>query len=71
MKAFTAHVAPAPMSYIDTDLSGLSTTDICNVGMVIRRPEDYTKVMKNLPTGRALRRLLEKHSGKESNVRSK
>jgi hypothetical protein len=71
MKAFTSHVPSAPLSYIDTDLAGLRTTDICDVGMTIRRPKDYARTIKNLPTGRALRRLLAKHNRKESNVHYK
>lgn len=64
MKAFSFHVPPAPPSQFETDLSGLRTTDICGVGMTIRRPKDYTSTLKNLPSGRALRRLLAKHKRK-------
>jgi hypothetical protein len=58
------HVAPAPETYCESDLAGMRTTDVCSVGMLIRKPVNYTNALKNLPTGRALRRLIAKHNRK-------
>ena len=69
MKPVGMSVAVAPLSYIDTALSGLRTTDMCDVGLVIRKPKDYTRVIKDLPTGRALRRLLAKLNKGTANAR--
>jgi hypothetical protein len=65
MKAITPSVRPAPTGYGDSDLMGLRTTDVSGVGMVIRKPPSYPRVINNLPTGRALRRLLAKHNRNE------
>lgn len=60
MKAITSAVAPVPLDLLKSGngLSALRASDIEQIGMTIRLPHEYGKALKNLPSGRALRRLM-------------
>ena len=66
MKAILSTAAAVPFDLLNggSGQSALRLDDTIAVGMTIRRPEEYHKVIRSMPTGRALRRLIAKHGAK-------